>query len=131
MEGLRYAAMLEAGLDAIAGEAERRFGIGITRAPPIVKLLAPCGWWRQWLDLTPAGNWDPALAHLIAAVERETGVVIDCMALEGVDMTYGLDGRAPRLDRVPALFSVHLDAEPPIGAALSLPVSGIAGNTWA
>lgn len=41
MEGLRYAAILEANLDAIASEAERRFGVRVLKLPPIVQLLAP------------------------------------------------------------------------------------------
>jgi len=43
-EGLRYAAIVEADLEAIAGEAERRFGTKIERLPPIVQLLAPVSW---------------------------------------------------------------------------------------
>ena len=44
MEGLRYAAIVEADLEVMAGEAERRFGTKIERLPPIVQLLAPVSW---------------------------------------------------------------------------------------
>ena len=52
MEGLRYAAIVEADLEAIASEAERCFGVGVAKAPPIVQLLAPEGWWRDELGLS-------------------------------------------------------------------------------
>jgi hypothetical protein len=119
MEGLRYAAIVEADLEAIASEAERRFGVRIAKEPPIVQLLAPEGWWRSWLDLLPAGDWGGAFARLAKAVEAQTGVAIECRALEDVEIAYGLDGRAPRLDHVPALYPVRPGEEPPIGDALS------------
>ena len=68
MEGVRYAAIVEANLEDIAGEVERRFGAKVARLPPVVQLLAPEGWWRSWLELRAAGTWGPAFARLIAAV---------------------------------------------------------------
>lgn len=68
MEGLRYAAMIEADMDALAAEAEHRFGVTLARLPPIVQLLAPKAWWRRWLELPAAGDWGPLFTELAAAI---------------------------------------------------------------
>ena len=57
MEGLRYAAIVEADLEAIASEAHRRFGVKISGEPPIIALLALRAWWRGWIDTPAAGAW--------------------------------------------------------------------------
>ena len=49
-----------------------------------------------------------------------TGVVIECMALDDMNLTYGPDGRMPRFEKVPALCPVLPGQKPPIGEALSL-----------
>jgi hypothetical protein len=118
MEGLRYAAILEANLDAIAAEAASRFGATIVKGPPIVQVLAPGAWWRRWLDLAPAGDWGPPFARLASAIEAHSGVTIESMAFEDVQVTYGSAGRAPVLDRVPVLRPVHPGERPAIGAAI-------------
>ena len=118
MEGLRYAAIVEANLEIIAGEAERRFGAKVARLPPVVQLLAPEGWWRSWLELRAAGIWGPAFARLIAAVEAQTGLIISCMALEEAHVIQGSGGSASRYEHVPALYPVRPGDASPIGAAL-------------
>src|SRR3546814_19692004 len=64
VEGLRYAAVLEANLEEVASEAERRFGMKVARRPPIVQLLAPRSWWCRWLGLSAAGDWGTAFVRL-------------------------------------------------------------------
>ena len=121
MEGLRYAAIVEADQMAIAAEIEARFGIDVSDEPPIVQVLAPQAWWRDWLDLVPAGNWGPAFARLSESIGVRTGVTVECMALEDAEIAYGLDGQAPRFDRVPAIYPVSPGISPSIGSALILP----------
>lgn len=123
MEGLRYAAIVEADLEAIASEVECRFGVRIAKQPPIVQLLAPEPWWRSWLDLKLAGNWRGPFESLARAVEARTGVVIECRALENVEIAYGLGSRAPRLGHVPAIYPIGPGEGPAIGQALSFPSS--------
>lgn len=118
MEGLRYAAIVQAELTAIASEAERCFGTKIAIIPPIVQLLAPRAWWCAWLNLKPAGGWAPALHALATEVETCTGVTIEWMARDDGDVTYGFDGRTPRPDRVPSLYRVRLNNNPAIGDPL-------------
>ena len=51
MEGLRYAAIVEANLEPLASEAGKRFGVKVDdKMPPIVQVLGPGSWWRDWLD---------------------------------------------------------------------------------
>lgn len=120
MEGLRYAAIVEAELEAIAFQAEHRFGAKVARMPPIVHLLAPRAWWSSWLNLAPAGNWASALSRLVAAVETCTGISVECMALEHLKVAYSPDGKVPRLERIPALYPVRLNEAPSIGDTLGV-----------
>jgi hypothetical protein len=120
MEGLRYAAILETDQDAIIEEAERRFGVQVTKEPPIVLLLATEAWWRAWLELQTAGDWGPAFARLAKAVETRTDVSIEYMALRDPQIDYGMNGKPPRFDRAPALCAVELFGERPIGEPLSV-----------
>lgn|GEM_PF-3037872 len=108
---------MDATLEAIATEAERRFGATIVREPPIVQVLAPEAWWRRWLDLAPAGDWGTPFASLAAAIAAGTGVTVQCVAFEDVQVTYGSAGRPPTLDRIPALRPVRPGETPPIGTA--------------
>lgn len=119
MEGLRYAAMVEADLGAIASEAESLIGAKVVRKPPIVQVLAPKAWWRSWLELAPAGNWGPAFARLAEATNAKTGVTVECVAFDDVEVTYGVDGQAPQIERVPAIYAVDLDQEIPSGEAIA------------
>src|SRR3546814_6294843 len=96
----------------------------VARRPPIVQLLAPRSWWCRWLELSAAGDWGTAFVRLTEAVEARSGLTVGCLALDDVQVTYGSNGRPPRLDRVPALHSVRLSEAPPIGGTLSLPMLG-------
>ena len=119
MEGLRYAAIVEANLGVLAREARNRFGCKIAaEAPPIVQVLGPRSWWRDWLDSglkrRAAGDWNLAFARLASAVEARIGVSVECMAIhtnigEVVD---GLCKSRPSFDCPPTLYLVHLDRNP-------------------
>lgn len=126
MQGLRYAAVVQANHDVIAGEAKRRFSVTITAEPPIVQLLAPKAWWKAWLELhgstrRAAGYWEPEFTELAQDIENRLGIAVECIALEdATSITYGSDGKTPQLDRVPALYPVRPDEALHIGKALSL-----------
>src|SRR3546814_12245823 len=81
VEGLRYAAVLEANLEEVASEAERRFGMKVARRPPIVQLLAPRSWWCRWLELSAAGDWGTAFVRLTEAVEARSGLTVACLEI--------------------------------------------------
>ena len=128
MQGLRYAAIVEANISVIAAEVESCSGdrfkdVSIVEETPIVQILAPKSWWRGWFELgastrKAAGHWEPEFSKLIHDVEKRLRVAIECMALDKLDVS---DGKTPHLNRVPTLCPVRPDNEPPIGQALSLP----------
>ena len=132
IQGLRYAAIVEANLNVIAAEVESCLGdrfndVTILEESPIVQILAPKSWWRGWLELSTltrnaSGRWEPEFSKLTRDVEKRLGVTVECMALDKLaDITDGPDGHTPQLNRVPVLCPVSPDTEPPIGQALSLP----------
>lgn len=125
MEGLRYAAIAWANVDAIATEAKKCFGATIVKEPPVIQILADSTWWRSWLHMTgstrkKSGDWEAPFAHLVRAVKNRLGIEIQCLALEDVGLTLGLEGRSPMLDRKPAAHPVHI-AQRLIGPKFSRP----------
>jgi hypothetical protein len=118
MEGLRYAAMVEADLEAIATEIEQAFGETVLRDPPIIKLLAPKNWWHRWITLEAAGDWTPEFSELAAKMAAATGTEIEFLAFEDVKTVYGVDGQAPSLERAPSLYRVSFEGQDRFGEAL-------------
>lgn len=120
MEGLRYAAIVEANLHTVTSEARKRFDCKTdAEAPPIVQILGPVSWWRDWLDpglkKRAAGDWDRAFTDLASTIEERIGVTVECMATdtniaEAVD---GLSRRMPSISPSPTLYAVDLDRNPP------------------
>ena len=124
MQGLRYAAVVQANLNVIAAEAKRRFSATITAEPPIVQVLAPKAWWKGWLELSgstrkKAGYWEPEFTKLAQDIENRLGVTVECVALDDdTGITYGSDGKTPQLGSTPKLFPVMPGKNPPIGNSL-------------
>ena len=113
MQGLRYAAIVEANLHTIAREAWKRFGCEVdAEAPPIVQVLGTISWWRNWLD---AGDWNLPFAKLASAFEARTGVTVECLATD-TDVAAAVDGlrrRRPEISPPPTFHAVRLDRNPP------------------
>ena len=125
IEGLRYAAIAWANVDAIAAEAKKCFGATIVKEPPVVQILADSAWWRGWLEMAgstrnAAGDWEAPFAYLVRALNERLGVEIQCLALEDASLTMGLEGRPPVLDREPAAHAVDVERRV-IGSKLHRP----------
>ena len=120
MEGLRYAAIVEANLGTLAREARTRFGCEVdAEAPPIVQVLGTISWWRDWLDPglrnRATGDWNLPFAKLASAFEARTGVTVECLATD-TDIATAVDGlrrRRPALSSPPTFYAVCLDQNPP------------------
>ena len=115
IQGLRYAAIVEANREQIAEEAKRCFGVDVAAERPLVQVLAPKAWWEGWLNIAgstrnAAGYWEPEFAQLVRDVEKQLGVTVECMALDdlGADITFGSDQRTPQLGHAPSLYPVRL-----------------------
>lgn len=120
LEGLRYAAMIEADTQALAEEIKGRFGIQVLREPPIVQVLAPRSWWQRWLDLKAAGAWPSALHELRLSLEEKMQVALEFVALEDFELTYGAEGVSPKLNAVPRMYPVSLSGPPYFGEELQI-----------
>ena len=119
MEGLRYAAMVEANHGQIKTEIEQKYGLKVADERPAVLVLAEQNWWKSWRDISAAGDWGPQFRSVADAVERQLGVSIEFGALENCNLIYGEDGVAPRLANVPKQYAVSLNAPDVFGAPLS------------
>ncbi|MCY4030836.1 MAG: hypothetical protein OXF05_01820 [Hyphomicrobiales bacterium] len=108
LQGLRYAAIVEANLKAIAAEA-RGFGVEIRETAPVVQLLATEAWWlQQGFNFSAAGNSQKYFADFIDDIEREIGITFEFLAFDHLNVVFGLDGEKPRLDPIPSLRAVPL-----------------------
>ena len=116
MQGLRYAAIVEANHRVIAAEAARYFKVEIKEESPVVQILAPKAWWRVWSELSAStrrdtGNWEPEFSKFARDIENKLGIAIECMALDDHDHAdFGSDRSKPQLERAPALYPVRPDA---------------------
>lgn len=120
MEGLRYAAIVEANLRTLARDAQTRFGCEAdAETPPIVQVLGPISWWRDWLDprlkSRAAGDWNLPFAKLASAFEARTGATVECLATD-TDIAAAVDGlrrRKPVISPAPTFHAVRLDRNTP------------------
>ena len=103
MEALRYAAIVEANLHAIAGEAQSRFGITVQQSKPAIQLLATRTYWHAWKHCRAAGNWQQALATLMDDIKTDLDISVDCLALDDFHITPGHGSEKPRIDPPPDL----------------------------
>ena len=116
IQGLRYAAYVQANQDAIAREAEIYFNVMVAaEQPPIVLILAPEDWWCGWTELSSktrskAGPWEPTFVKLASEIEEQVSLNIECATLkvERKQLTFGGDGRSPLLERMPELKYLRL-----------------------
>lgn len=116
MQGLRYAAVVEANAEAIGQElAERGFQTAGCYSAPLVQVLAPKEWWGAWLQPEPAvrrvaGPWEEALAELLRDVGESVGVEAELLVMEGGRLEE--DTREPRLRGTPTIEAVALEITP-------------------
>ena len=127
VQGLRYAAIVQANMEAIASEIQNCFKMQVTEAPPAVQIIAPKSWWTSWTDLPEstrrkAGEWERELTRLMRDVEKNLWVRVECLALDiqEEDLEFEMDGRRPHLNKIPPLYPVWLDQSCLFGPALAL-----------
>ncbi|MXY34955.1 MAG: hypothetical protein F4Y60_12910 [Boseongicola sp. SB0664_bin_43] len=115
-EGLRYAAVVQANLRAIAVEARERCAIDVSEEPPIVQIMAPEDWWRGWCGMVgstrrAAGEWESKFLDLSNELEDRLGILIECVSLEGVSLAdVSWKGDGPRLEETPPMRRACLKA---------------------
>ena len=116
MEGLRYAAVVQANIGAIAAEVRCLFAIDVPDRPPIVQILAPEDWWRGWRhDMAPstrraAGCWEVPFLELATRVEARLGIAVECASLGAAGLAdIAWHAGWPLLPRTPTVSGVALD----------------------
>ena len=115
MEGLRYAAVVQANIGAITAEIRCLFAIDVPDRPPIMQILAPDDWWRGWHDMAPstrraAGCWEVPFLELATRVEARLGIAVECASLGAAGLAdIEWDARGPLLPRPPTVSGVALD----------------------
>ena len=108
LQGLRYAAIVEANLEAIAREA-KGLGAEVRETTPVVQLLATEEWWlQQGFNFSVAGNSQKYFSAFIDDIKREIGITFEFLAFDHLNVDFGLDGGKPRLNPVPSLRAVPL-----------------------
>jgi hypothetical protein len=107
LEGLCYAALIEANHETLKREVEGRFGGTVDSKSPLVLVLAPKVWWRKWMESSAAGNWWPAFETLVKRVEEKTGLSILLQAFDDVALIGQVSGAPPLLEDPPATYSVR------------------------
>ena len=125
MQGLRYAAVVEANIDEIGREAVDIVGVPmVTNERPVVQILAPKKWWRGWFQLEDstrrkAGPWESKFAALVVDIESRLDVAVECLAMSDVQRAklYDRPGE-PTLPKVSKLYAVRLGERGVIGTPL-------------
>ena len=123
MQGLRYAAIVDANSREIGSEAADN-GVRVDcDQRPIVQILAPKKWWREWFQLEDstrrkAGPWERRFEALTCDIEKRLNVAVELLAIDDVrkDKLYQRPNE-PTLPRVPSLHSIDL-SNSRIGSAL-------------
>ena len=124
MQGLRYAAVVQANHRAIAAEARARFAIELSDEPPTVQILAPRDWWHEWCDMPRrtrrvAGPWESRFLELAARLETRLGIAVECAQLDDTGLAdVAWDAHGPYVPRTPAVSRVPLDSAPGPAAAV-------------
>ena len=125
MQGLRYAAVVDANNGAIGREAVDSLGVpAVSDQRPVVQILAPKKWWRGWFQLEDstrqkAGPWERKFAALAADIESRLGVSIECLALDDLQKAkLYRQPREPTLQTIPTVYAVRIGESGSVGAAL-------------
>jgi hypothetical protein len=109
LQGLRYAAIVEANLKAIADEAKKKFGAVVKRQMPIIQIVGTLKWWQQHsFDLNRSNKMQDHFSVIVDRVENKIGVSIQCLAFEYSSFEYGLDGKKPRIEPIPEFRAILL-----------------------
>jgi hypothetical protein len=109
IEGLSYAAVLEANRASFDQEVLAQHPDAAREAPLVVVVLGPMSWWQAWEDSQGAAAWKQPFHDLCTSLEARLGVTIACAALDGFDrstLTLGLKHQGPTLRSIPVLVDV-------------------------
>ena len=103
LEGLAYAAIVEANLERIAKEVRRTYDREMVPEKPVIVVLGEAGWWSGWRQVKTA------LEAKTGEISKAIGIHIVFASLPNTQVDYGDRTKKPRLSQVPELgYPQHL-----------------------
>lgn len=112
LQGLRYAAIVEANLTDIAEAARQSCNEHIAEKRPTVQVLATKICWNAWMGIGSSQRkaipaWERELAKLVADIETRIGIAVQCLALDADHTDLRIGCPKPIFKGVPALCQVR------------------------
>ena len=99
LEGLAYAAIVQANIQAIATEAGGSRGMELSHEVPAVMVMAPQEYWEYFRNKPQAGTWQAAMQELATRIEDTLGIPVLFLGLGECVLSLGLQGKRPTLER--------------------------------
>lgn len=106
LEGLAYAAILQANLTTLRAEVQKRFGLALLEEVPVLIVMAPEEYWRRFRSNPATGNWLLPLRHLMHRIEESVGVRVSCLEIKNSNFTLGVNRTRPKLHSSLSLYDV-------------------------
>jgi hypothetical protein len=105
LEGLRYAAIVEANLERMAEEVRNTFGRKMVQEKPDIVVLGEAEWWSRWLH----GDTDAktVLEQKAGEISQAIGTGICFASVTNAQLEYGQRTKAPRLLNFPKIEYQH------------------------
>ena len=97
LEGLAYAAIVEANESAFRSEISGMERRTITSGRPDLLIAAPSDYWGYWSSKSAAGNWESACGDLTAEIAQKLSMDIAQVSIGAPDLRLGLGGQRPRI----------------------------------
>jgi hypothetical protein len=109
LQGLRYAAIVEANKKAITNEARNYFHVEVKQLPPIVQLLATRKWWlQQFSNDIISSKLQQQFPSLMDHIKKKIGISVECLDFSDSILIFGKDGKKPKLEPKPKFRAVVL-----------------------
>ena len=105
LEGLRYAAIVEANLERMAKEVRETFGRVMVLERPDIVILGEMDWWSGWLH--SAKDARTVLEEKAGEISQEIGVSIVFASVSNTRVEYGQRTKAPQLVEFPKIAYQH------------------------
>jgi hypothetical protein len=97
IQGLAYAANMEANRAEICEEIRRKHHITVVEAPLLVIVMADAPYWKSWDLARSSGHAARTFSNFLGGIARQTGAGFRVVDLGNPRFEFGLDGQAPRM----------------------------------
>ena len=108
LEGLAYAAIVEANESAFRSEISGIARRTTTSGRPDLLIVAPSDYWCYWSSKSAAGDWESACSDLTAEIAQKLSMDIAQVSIGAPDLKLGLEGQRPRITNTLDLETIGL-----------------------